>query len=304
MASPFQELNPLKIAAWADFIRTVREFFYIKDVLEVTTPLLAPTSVTDPNISSIKCELKADSNYNYGYLQTSPEYAMKRLLAAGSGCIYQICPAFRDDAYSPIHRAEFTMLEWYRLGYDYNNLMLEVAELLKLFWPDIEILTKTYADIFKEYLSLNIYKCTNDELRGKLENSVGRDFIFDHKDDYLDALFSLVIQPRLKNIPFLFLINFPASQGALAVTAGDVASRFELFIHGVEIANGYSEQCDYDKIQQRFADDNKIRRHKGLPIMSYDKGFLAAMASGMPACAGVAVGLDRLFMLFTRDTSI
>jgi lysyl-tRNA synthetase class 2 len=298
--SAFKELQPDNLVAWSKFINKIREFFHLKQVLEVTTPLLAQTSVTDPNINSVKCTL---SN-QVGYLQTSPEYAMKRLLSAGSGCIYQICPAFRDDLYSPIHRAEFTMLEWYRLDYDYKNLMGEVVELLGKILPEIKVEYASYNHLFDIHLGVDIISSSTDVLAKLLRDNTNNNFDFVARDDYLDALFSLVIQPKLKNTAALFVYDFPPEQAALSKVSNQVAERFELYINGIEIANGYSELTDVNILKERFLYNNEIRLAKGLPAMDIDLDFVAAMSAGLPKCAGVAIGLERLFMHVVGKDSI
>lgn len=302
--TPFKSLAADTLQERAKFIHAIRQFFHSRGVLEVTTPLLAETSVTDPNIGSVKCLLTKGEKPSVAYLQTSPEYAMKRLLAEGSGSIYQICPAFRDDAPSSIHRVEFTMLEWYRVGYNYKQLMAEVSALIQLFWPTADLVAKTYHELFLEYLACDIADCPDIKLRELLQYHTNSSLALFSRDDYLDALFSLVIQPQLKDTPFLFVYDFPSSQAALAKVANGVAERFELFVRGVEIANGYSELTDAIVLEERFKENNIIRASKDLPTMSIDQDFMSAMTAGLPICAGVAVGIDRLFMLFSEHVSI
>ncbi|MEE3003781.1 MAG: EF-P lysine aminoacylase EpmA [Pseudomonadota bacterium] len=291
----------------AIFIRQIRDYFYKKDVLEVFTPLLTKTSVTDPNINSIKCSISSCEPNFTGFLQTSPEYAMKRLLVAGSGCIYQICPAFRDDEASAIHAAEFTMLEWYRLGYNYKMLMAEVVELLRLFIPNLEVKRKTYKDIFSEFLNINIDEVSRKDLQNIIKDKNGCDINLSSKDEYLDALMSLVIQPQLKDVKALLVYDFPVNQAALSkvsTTDKTIAERFELYMSGIEIANGYSELTDTTEMKQRFHNNNQHRLESGQEVMELDQDFLRSMSMGLVECAGVAVGIERLFMIICEDTKI
>ena len=291
----------------AIFIRQIRDYFYKKDVLEVFTPLLTKTSVTDPNINSIKCSISSCEPNFTGFLQTSPEYAMKRLLVAGSGCIYQICPAFRDDEASAIHAAEFTMLEWYRLGYNYKMLMAEVVELLRLFIPNLEVKRKTYKDIFSEFLNINIDEVSRKDLQNIIKDKNGCDINLSSKDEYLDALMSLVIQPQLKDVKALLVYDFPVNQAALSkvsTTDKTIAERFELYMSGIEIANGYSELTDTTEMKQRFHNNNQHRLERGQEVMELDQDFLRSMSMGLVECAGVAVGIERLFMIICEDTKI
>ncbi|MBT4885117.1 MAG: EF-P lysine aminoacylase GenX [Legionellales bacterium] len=298
--------NVEQLRQQAEFIAAIRAFFQDRSVMEVTTPLLASTTVTDPYISSIACKLRASSSDMQAYLQTSPEFAMKRLLAAGSGSIYQICQAFRDDEPSPIHKAEFTMLEWYQLGYDYQDLMQELHDLLKLFWPGLKLAKLTYSELFYNYIGLDIKAATITELDSVLRKNTKSELDLRSKNDYLDALMTLVIQPQLKDVPALFVYDYPASQASLAKLSNkdpSIAERFELFLSGIEIANGFSELTNAPEQRQRFILDNNARAEQGLPKIALDEGFLESLVY-LPACAGVAVGLDRLFMVLAGMAAI
>ena len=225
---------------------------------------------------------------------------MKRLLAAGSGSIYQICPAFRDDAASPLHRLEFTMLEWYRVGYDYHALMAEVADLVMAVLPIKNVERIRYQALFEQFLGVDIDHASVEALHGLLAESLTHPMVCADKNAYLDALMSLVIQPQLAVYPALLVYDYPREQAALARLSADnpaYAERFELFISGVEIANGFSELTDAQEQERRFVAENAQRVDMGLAPMPIDTDLLAALASGLPDCAGVAVGLDRLFML-------
>ena len=248
----------------AELLAQARAFLAGRDVIEVQIPALAKDSVTEPDVQSIEVP-------GYGYLQTSPEYQMKRLLAAGMPSCYQLGPAFRHGEQGMLHNPEFTMLEWYRLGFDHNQLMYEVADLV-----DVLLGPKPYQ------------RLTYEEVVGK---SKGR------RRDALDLAFAKACE-RLTPGRF-FITDYPADQAALARINpdGQTAARFELVIDGIEIANGYWELLNADEHRQRFKTDSEIRQQRGLPAMALDEAFLAALEHGLPECAGVALGFDRLVML-------
>ena len=248
----------------AELLAQARAFFAERNVIEVQTPVLAKHTVTEPDVQSIEVP-------GYGYLQTSPEYQMKRLLAAGMPSCYQLGPAFRHGEQGRLHNPEFTMLEWYRLGFDHNQLMYEVADLV-----DALLGPKPYQ------------RLTYEDVVGKNEGRTR---------DALDLAFADACE-RLTPGRF-FITDYPADQAALARINpdGQTAARFELVIDGVEIANGYWELLDVEEHRQRFKTDGEIRQQRGLPAMAVDEAFLAALEHGLPECAGVAMGFDRLVML-------
>ena len=248
----------------AELLAQARAFLVARDVIEVQIPALAKDSITEPDVQSIEVP-------GYGYLQTSPEYQMKRLLAAGMPSCYQLGPAFRHGEQGMLHNPEFTMLEWYRLGFDHNQLMYEVADLV-----DVLLGPKPYQ------------RLTYEDVVGK---SKGR------RRDALDLAFAKACE-RLTPGRF-FITDYPADQAALARINpdGQTAARFELVIDGIEIANGYWELLNADEHRQRFKTDSEIRQQRGLPAMALDEAFLAALEHGLPECAGVALGFDRLVML-------
>ena len=248
----------------AELLAQARAFLAGRDVIEVQIPALAKDSITEPDVQSIEVP-------GYGYLQTSPEYQMKRLLAAGMPSCYQLGPAFRHGEQGMLHNPEFTMLEWYRLGFDHNQLMYEVADLV-----DVLLGPKPYQ------------RLTYEDVVGK---SKGR------RRDALDLAFAKACE-RLTPGRF-FITDYPADQAALARINpdGQTAARFELVIDGIEIANGYWELLNADEHRQRFKTDSEIRQQRGLPAMALDEAFLAALEHGLPECAGVALGFDRLVML-------
>ena len=288
----------------ATCLSIVRQFFAERGVSEVITPVLAATTIPDPHIHSIACQLSAKQTM--AYLQTSPEFSMKRLLAAGSGCIYQIAPAFRDDIPSPIHKVEFTLLEWYRVGWDYQILIAEVHALLQRFWPDMPLVIYSYQDIFLEMLGIEISTATLDSLQRLLQDEAHVTTPFSSIDAALDAAMSLLIQPQLQDIPLVCILDYPLSQASLAKPSANnplLAERFEFFLYGVELANGFSELTDPVEQRQRFNQDNKMRQERGLPIQELDEDFLLALPH-MPASAGVALGMDRLFMRWVNAPTI
>ena len=249
--------------ARGELLAQLREFFATRDVLEVQTGCLGARTVTDLHINSIAVP-------GLGYLQTSPEYQLKRLLAAGAPSLYQLGPVFRAGEVGRLHNPEFTLLEWYRLGYDDVALMAELTELVDLVLGPGEYQSITYAEV--------ISRSTLPE--------ADEDFAF---ADGLSALGDVRV----------FVTDYPAEQAALARLRGSppVAARFELVVAGVEIANGYYELGDAGQLQARFAADLAGRRDRGGEALEIDTAFLAAMEAGLPDCAGVAVGVDRLLML-------
>ena len=281
----------------AIFYQTIRSYFAKNNVMEVMTPVLANHTVTDSNIHSISCELVKSKQLQY--LQTSPEYAMKRLLALGVGSIYQICPAFRDDEKTAIHNHEFSMLEWYRLNFDYKMLMDDLCALLKVLNPSLSVQRISYAEVFKKYLDINPHHVDLPLLERTLQHYCGNIDNIHGVAGHLDALFSLVVQEKIKSIDALIIYDFPVSQASLAKISNDdiaVAESFELFLSGIEIGNGFTELTDAKEQLARFQQDNYTRELQGLPTIAIDQDFIDALEQGLPSCAGIAVGLDRLFM--------
>ena len=286
----------------ADLIASVREFFTRRNVLEVETPTLSAAGSTDPNIEPVTARARVLGE-EHQYLATSPEHAMKRLLAAGAGDIFQLCRAYRDGELGRWHQPEFTLLEWYRVGWDETALMTEVDELLRgLLAPHRPRMSTTrlgYREAFHRYLDLD----PGDDpgaLANHLENlGVTVPQGMDH-DGLLDLALSTVIVPSFDPNRITFIHGYPASQAALAriePASPPVAARFEAFSGGLELANGYSELTDSREQRSRFEAERRKRRQLGLPVPPLDSDLLAALAHGLPACAGVAVGVDRLVAL-------
>jgi lysyl-tRNA synthetase class 2 len=287
----------------ARIYRQIRAFFNTRGCLEVDTPVLMPTTGTDVNIDSLEVAGVDPSLY----LQTSPEYAMKRLLAAGSGSIFQICHAFRKGEAGRRHNPEFSMLEWYRVGYDYQQLMDEIELLITtLSLSRCEFQRLSYRELFRQSLQLEIDVITIEALRERCEKLVpGTDSSELDTDQCLDLLLAMAIAPTLQG--YLFVYDYPLSQAALARPSewdASVAERFELFYNGLELANGFSELTDAAQQRARFEEDNLERRSRGLRQLEIDERLLAALESGMEDCAGVALGLDRLLMVLLELDSI
>ena len=306
---PSASLTMLKIRA--RLLQRIRAFFQVREVLEVETPLLSSAAATDPHIESYV--IKHLQHDKPRYLHTSPEFAMKRLLAAGSGSIYQICKVFRQGEVGRQHNPEFTMLEWYRIGFDHQQLMTEVDSLLRelldgyLTLGDTQRLT--YHDAFVQYAGLEPHSVSIDQLQEKVkEQGIDVTGLDDsHKDSWLDLLMTHVVEPALPRDCPVFIYDYPASQAALARIRQDdppVAERFELYIYGMELANGFHELADAQEQRQRFVADNQARTVTGLSSMPIDEHVLAALDAGLPACAGVALGVDRLVMLAAGAKSI
>jgi lysyl-tRNA synthetase class 2 len=301
------------IRARAQMLGLIRQFFTQIGVLEVETPVCSRFAATDPAIESFNTRYTGPEAVRGLdlYLHTSPEFPMKRLLAAGSGPIYQICKVFRDGELGGRHNPEFSLLEWYRPGLDYHQLMDEVASLVNTVRDQPLAVEKlTYAEAFEGELGVNPHAAGVDQLRlCAIEQGVSgaEQLVIEGRDAWLDLLLSHLIEPRLGQRGMTFLYDYPASQAALARVRSDrypVAERFELYMNGIEIANGFQELTDAEQQGQRFTDDNRRRlasRQKEVPM---DETLLQALASGIPMCSGVALGLDRLLMVLTDTFDI
>jgi len=281
------------LRARAELLASVRTFFRERDVLEVETPLLSLATVTDPNMDPIRCGGR--------WLQTSPEYAMKRLLAAGSGPIYQVCKAFRGGESGSRHNPEFSMLEWYRPGFELSELMAEVAALVGG-WLDREGWElRRYRELFLECLDLDPFAASTDELEDRAGSRIELSSGPADRDGWLDLLFTHLIEPELESMGLVFVTDYPASQAALArvdsMSDYPVAERFELYVDGLELAGGYRELTDPAEQRRRFRRDNRRRVANGGTPRAIDERLLAALDAGLPECCGVALGLDRLLML-------
>lgn len=308
---PTASLEVLKLRA--RMLERLRAFFSARGVLEVDTPALSRAGATDPHLASFAVSWHGPAPGTL-WLHTSPEFPMKRLLAAGSGSIYQICKVFRDGEVGRLHNPEFTLLEWYRVGFDCHRLMDETAALIA------DALTECRAPGAPEKLSY----------RAAFERHAGIDPLTadaaafaacarrhgirapagmpgDDVDPWRDLLLTHVVEPQLGRGRVTLLHDYPASQAALArLRPGDppVAERFEAYLDGIELANGFHELHDAAEQRARFERDLAKRKEQGLPAVPADERLLVALAAGLPDCAGVALGVDRLVMLAAGASSI
>lgn len=296
--------SPEMLRRRARLMDGIRAFFRERGVLEVETPYLAHAASTEPHLLSLSTRLQSGATV---YLHTSPEYPMKRLLAAGTGPIWQACRVFRDGESGTRHNSEFTMLEWYRPGFTLQALMDEVAELAALLGGPAEPPeTLTYREAFRRHAGVDPFRADRKALAecgaahglraGDLDRSQWRDLLFDR-----------VVCRALPAGQAVFITRFPAEQASLARQCQDdpaCAERFEFFIGPLELANGYHELVDADEQERRFELDNRDRARAGLPAMPVDERLLAAMRAGLPDCCGVALGLDRLMMALTGADTI
>lgn len=288
----------------ASIMATIRRFFSDRGVLEVDTPSMSQATITDVHLVPFQTHF-VGPGVAQGmtlYLMTSPEYHMKRLLAAGSGPIYQLCRSFRNEESGRYHNPEFTMLEWYRPHYDMYRLMNEVDDLLQQVLECESAETLSYQQAFIRHLDVDPLSADKTQLReaaAKLDLSNVADKEED-RDTLLQLLFAFGVEPHIGKERPAFVYHFPASQASLAQISTEdhrVAERFEVYYRGVELANGFHELTDADEQRLRFEQDNRKRAAVGLPQQPLDEHLLAALAHGMPDSSGVALGVDRLIML-------
>ncbi|CAH9054706.1 Elongation factor P--(R)-beta-lysine ligase [Pseudoalteromonas holothuriae] len=300
--APSADITTLKKRA--AILAKIRGFFASKGVIEVETPSLCRASVTDVHLASFKTHFVGPGSEGGLdlYLQTSPEFAMKRLLAAGSGPIYQLAKAFRNEESGRHHNPEFTMLEWYRPGFDEFALMDEIEQLIQLILACQPCTRITYQQAFLDVLGIDPLTISFDELK-QCANEHGYCDIAQQEtnpDTLLQLLFCMQVEPKIGIDAPCFVYHFPASQAALAqLNEQDsrVAGRFELYYQGMELANGFNELTDAKEQVQRFNEDNLQRTQKGLSAVAIDQQFINALEHGLPPCSGVALGIDRLIML-------
>lgn len=307
---PTASIEALKIRARV--LQDIRAFFAVRHVLEVETPILSRAAVTDVYLHSFKTQYRQQDFY----LHTSPEFFMKRLLASGSGDIYQLCKVFRDDEQGKNHSPEFTLLEWYRLGFDHHQLMAEMEQLFNQLLQQhgvnsvINTAVKiSYQHAFFQTLGVDPLAATTDELvriaaQKNIETPVGMER---DKDMWLDWLMVAAVAPSFAKDRLTFVFDYPVSQAALArVSDTDqrVAHRFEMYVGELELANGFHELTDAVEQRKRFVMDNLQRQARGLHAMPIDEDFLSALAHGLPDCAGVALGVDRLLMILLGKNRI
>jgi len=299
---PSASLETLRLRA--ELLAKIRQFFQNRNYLEVETPIMAHYGVTDVYFGNIKAIFRGES-YS---LQTSPEYHMKRLLATGSGPIFQIARVFREDELGRWHNPEFTLLEWYQLGVDHHGLLAEVDSLLQEIMQSPPLIKKTYRQAFVEACELDPFSASIadfDQVLSHygLENVLEKNE--DDRDQYLFLLMSHVVEPFLgqEHAP-IALYDFPASQASLAQIKNGFAQRFEVYYQGVELANGFYELTDCEAQSRRFAAEQSTRKQQGLAQADIDPLFLQALKHGLPDCSGVALGVDRLLALALKKSSI
>jgi lysyl-tRNA synthetase class 2 len=290
-------------------LKSIRAFFDARGALEVETPLLASSGITDIHLESLKTQFDDKTLY----LNTSPEFTMKRLLAAYGEPVFQICKAFRDDELGPGHNPEFTMLEWYRPDFDMHQLMDEVEALMFCLFgvQAIQFERMSYRQVFEKYASIDPHQASASDLcdcarRNGIEQPVG---LTDDTGEWLDWLLTQLVLPALESASFSFIYDYPESQSALArlhkdEKAIEVASRFELFYGETELANGFHELQDSTTQRQRFENENIKRVEVGRSEVVIDEYLLGALSHGLPDCSGVALGLDRLLMVMCNKKSI
>ncbi|NJN52195.1 MAG: EF-P lysine aminoacylase GenX [Gammaproteobacteria bacterium] len=290
------------LVARAAALADVRGFFARRGVIEIDTPVLGRTTVTDPAIDSLAVDVASVTHY----LQTSPEYHLKRLLAAGAPCVARIGPVFRADEAGRLHNPEFTMIEWYRLGIDLNALMDETAALVDCVMGQAGHQRISYAALL-EGVGVDVFSDSMATLVGAaLESGAAGDVAAWSRRALLDYFTALALRRISGRV---FVTQYPPDQAALARLVDDpagrpVAARFELVIDGVEIANGYDELTDANVLAARMAADRDARALNSRPAYAADARLLAAMRAGLPSCCGVAVGFDRLFMLARGETRL
>ena len=300
--APTATLEVLRLRAKLN--ATIRAFFAERHVLEVETPVLSVAGNTDPNIASFSLEFsgRTDGAPRTRWLRTSPEYALKRLLAAGIGDCYELGRVFRDGEAGGRHNPEFTMLEWYRVGWDHQQLIDEVAEVitaaLALVGRRATLERIAWRDLYRTRLDIDPITASDVELQHAL-GDVRIDPAGLTRDDWLDLLLTHRLQPGFSSDRMLAVFDYPASQAALArLRPGDppLAERFELYLGPLELANGYHELTDAKEQASRFERDLAVRTARGAPRPPVDAHLLSALRAGLPACAGVALGVDRLLM--------
>lgn len=302
--------SPELIHLRAKLLHDIRSYFYAENVLEVETPILCHTIGTDPYLDFYATAQSAEKLY----LQTSPEFSMKRLLAANARSIYQISKVFRRGESSCLHNPEFSMLEWYRVGYNLAQLMDDVERLLSRFlsveqFPEPTVRV-SYAELFRQYTGLDALRFDLTEYQNAA-NRLGLpeaiELCADDHATWLDLLFSHFVQQHLGKAGLCMVYDYPASLPSLARLKTDkprVVERVEIFIHGVELGNGYHELADRHQQQKRFEQETLLREKNGDEKVDLDMRFMAALQSGLPDCSGIAIGLDLLLMVISQKNNI
>lgn len=294
----------------AELLFSIRDFFSARSVIEVETPLLSQGTVTDPHLDAFitKYSFLAEGEKQL-YLQTSPEFAMKRLLASGYGCIYQLCKAFRHEEHGRHHNPEFTILEWYRVGFDHHQLMDEIETFLIAILACNNATRISYQQVFIDTLGVDPLLATKAECLAliKQENIYDAWLSDIDIDTLLQYIFCQLIEKKIGQASPCFVYGFPASQASLArINEHDqrIANRFECYYQGIELLNGFEELTDANTQLSRFNSDNQQRLALNYQEKPIDNRFIAALNNGLPACSGVALGIDRLLMLKLKTNSI
>ena len=291
----------------AALLGKLRQFFAERAILEVETPLLCSSGITDPAIEPLIVE-RGVSLGQPRFLQTSPEYPMKRLLAAYGEPVFQIARAFRDGEAGARHNPEFSLLEWYRPGFDHHQLMDEVADLVRDCLGERPLHKFSYRQLFQDLLNIDPFTASIAELEALARSHLDAGTLCGDRDLWLDLLLSHLIEPQLVDLGMCFVYDYPASQAALSqivvTDSVSVGQRFELYVDGMELANGYLELTEAPEQRRRFQQDNARRREFGQPERPLDEYLLAALVHGLPGCSGVAMGVDRLLMLATGTSDI
>jgi lysyl-tRNA synthetase class 2 len=299
-----------KIAMLKDralFLQKARSFFFERGFLEVDTPILSKTAPIDEHIDIMSVDL---GEGHKGYLHSSPEYAMKRLLCMGMPDIFQLGHVFRQNEVGALHNPEFTMAEWYRLGVSYKDFIAETIEFIRLFLGNLPWTTLTYKEAFLTFAGIDPFKASVSDLllcteKWGLEPPLS---IRNEKDDLLHFLLGFVVEPNLGKDSLLILTDYPVSMAALAATeekdGETVAKRFEIYHKGIELGNGYLELTDAEKQMERFIESNQKRIEGGKTSLPIDTLLIEALKTGMPPCCGVAVGFDRLLLLKNKASSL
>jgi lysyl-tRNA synthetase class 2 len=294
----------------ASALAAARGFFAARGVMETETPFIVPRPVSEPQLTNIRCALGVRPGVPY-YLHTSPEYHMKRMLAAGAPDIYQICKAWRDGELGARHLPEFTMIEWYRRGLTFDAFIAEACDLVATVAASVGRRTSPprrlgYAEVFLEKAGFDpvvtevetIRRAAIRLLPDRISSDLSRS-LAQRRDAWLDLIMVEVVEPALRDEGLLVIDRFPAQQAALArLDSGDprLAERFEIYLDGLELANGFHELADATEQRQRFEADRVRRRELGLPDALPDVALLAALEAGLPDCCGAALGFDRLLM--------
>ncbi|TLM79212.1 EF-P lysine aminoacylase EpmA [Microbulbifer harenosus] len=300
--SVWQPTAPLEnLRRRAALLADIRRFFSERQVLEMDVPILSRRATSDPHIDSITANCSGEP----AYMATSPEFGLKRLVAAGIGDCYYLGKAFRNGEAGGRHNPEFSMLEWYRVGWDDHRLMIEVGELLSWVLRIPQVRSYSYRALFLQHVGLDPHRASFAELKDAVARVLELSFEPAGRDECLDLLMSHHIEPRMDGDGgdrITLVYDFPATQAALARVEVDelgvpVARRFEAYVKGMELANGYWELTDAPEQQRRFEADHRFREAQGKPVYPFEERLVQALEAGLPNCAGVALGFDRLLML-------